>query len=221
MCGRYASHLPPEAIARLFRTVNPVPNHPPSWNVAPRQDALVVRRNPETGARHLDLLNWGLVPSWTKALGDARRPINARAETVATSGMFRGAFAARRCLVPADAFYEWQAIGGGGKQPYAVARQDGQPMAFAGLWESWRGPEGELLRTFTIITTSANEVLRPIHERMPLILESTDWPVWLGEAEGDATWLMRVPAEERVRAWRIGTRVNNVRNDGPELLEAA
>ena len=137
MCGRYASYLPPEAIARLFGTVNPLPDTVPTWNLAPGQDALVVRRHPETGARHLDLLRWGLVPHFTKDLAHARRPINARAESVATSGIFRGAFASRRCLVPAMAFYEWKRVTGG-KQPYAVARADGQPMAFAGLWE---GPE--------------------------------------------------------------------------------
>ena len=221
MCGRYASHLPPEAIARLFRAVNPVPNHAASWNVAPRQDALVVRRHPDTGERHLDLLTWGLVPCWTKDLTTARRPINARAETVSTSGMFRAAFAARRCLVPADAFYEWKPAGHAGKQPFAVARRDAQPMAFAGLWEGWRAADGEVLRTFTIITTDANAVLRPIHNRMPVIVESADWPVWLDEAEGDPTALMRPAAEDVLQAWSISTRVNNVRNNGPDLLEPA
>src|ERR1035437_312296 len=107
MCGRYASFLPAEAIVRLFRTVNPLPNVAASWNVAPSQNAMVVRRHPETGERHLDLLTWGLVPHWTMDIHQARRPINARAETVATSPMFRAALVSRRCLVPADAFYEW------------------------------------------------------------------------------------------------------------------
>jgi putative SOS response-associated peptidase YedK len=106
MCGRFASFLPAEAIARIFRTVSPLPNIPPNWNVAPTQDALVVRRHPRSGERHLDLLRWGLLPYWTKEPAKARRPINARAETLATSAMFREAFARRRCLVPADAFYE-------------------------------------------------------------------------------------------------------------------
>ena len=141
MCGRYASFLPAEAIARLFHTVNPTPNVAPSWNVAPTQSAIVVRRHPETGERHLDLLQWGLLPSWTKEPAKAQRPINARAETVATSRLFKGAFKARRCIVPADAFYEWKAVEGG-KQPFAIARQDGQPMAFAGLWEGCRWQDG-------------------------------------------------------------------------------
>src|SRR5690242_6142409 len=131
MCGRYASFLPAEAVARLFHTTNAPPNVAPSWNVAPTQNAMVVRRHPETGERHVDLLKWGLLTSWTKDPAKTQRPINARAETVATSGVFRGAFKARRCIVPADAFYEWMPVEGG-KQPYAIARQDGQPMAFAG-----------------------------------------------------------------------------------------
>ena len=180
----------------------------------------MVRRHPATGARHLAPLNWGFVPAWTKDLATARRPINARAETVATSGMFRGAFTARRCLVPADAFYEWQAAEGA-KQPYAVARRDGQPMAFAALWESWRAPDAELLRTFTIVTTTANPFLAPIHNRMPVIIEQADWPAWLGEAPGDPAALMRPAAEDMLNVWRVSGRVNNVRNNDPDLLAAA
>jgi putative SOS response-associated peptidase YedK len=110
MCGRYASFLPAEAVARLFHSVNPIPNFPPTWNMAPTQDAMIVRRHPETGERHLDLLKWGLLPYFTKDPTRAKRPINARAETVMTSGMFRSAFSRRRCIVPADAFYEWKVI---------------------------------------------------------------------------------------------------------------
>ena len=138
MCGRFVSYLPPDAIRALFATSGPVPNTAPSWNVAPTNSAMVVRRHPETGERRLDLLAWGLVPSLHKGeLKAARRPINARSETAATSGMFRAALASRRCLVPADAFYEWQARPDG-KQPYAIARQDGAPVTFAGIWEGWR-----------------------------------------------------------------------------------
>ena len=132
MCGRYASQLPPEEIARLFSTVGELPNIGPNWNVAPTQPAMVVRRHPETGERRLDLLRWGLVPHFTRDLKTARRPINARAETVATSGMFRGAVASRR-LVLADAFYEWKATR---QQPYLIARTDGTHPAFAGIWEA-------------------------------------------------------------------------------------
>jgi putative SOS response-associated peptidase YedK len=221
MCGRYASFLPAEALQAIFGTVNPPPNFPPSWNVAPTQRAPVVRRHPESGARHLDLLSWGLVPHFTKSLAQARRPINARAETVATSGMFRGALAQQRCLVPADAFYEWQVLDGA-KQPYAIARRDGQPMAFAGLWEGWRAPDGEVLRSYTIITTTANATLAALHERMPVILEPADWPRWLGEAAGEpAAALLRPAAEDVVHAWPVGAAVGNVRNNGAELLRPA
>jgi putative SOS response-associated peptidase YedK len=217
MCGRYAAFLPAEAIARLFHTANPVPSVAPSWNVAPTQQALVVRRHPGTGERHLDLLNWGLLPHFTQDPVHARRPINARAEGVASSGLFRSAFARRRCLVPADAFFEWKVVDGG-KQPYAIARQDGQPMAFAGLWEGFRSPDAAVLRTFTIITTSANTTLAALHDRMPAVIEPADWPVWLGEAEGELAALLR-PAEENVlKVWPVSRDVNAPRNNGPALL---
>jgi putative SOS response-associated peptidase YedK len=151
MCGRFSSTLSAELIRRLFGTEGDIPNLGPSWNLAPSQDALVVRRHPETGARRLDTLKWGLVPHFTKDLKEARKPINARAETVATSGMFRGAFAARRCIVPAGLFYEWQKVGTA-KQPYAIARDDEAPLAFGGTCEGWRSPNAELVRNFAIIT---------------------------------------------------------------------
>ena len=119
--------------------------------------------------------------------------------------------------MPADVFYEWQATEGG-KQPYAIARADGQPMAFAWLWEGWRGADGAVVRSFTIVTTNANPVLRLLHERMPVILEAADWPVWLGETEGDTAALLR-PSAAELRVWRVGTAVNNVRNDNAALLE--
>jgi putative SOS response-associated peptidase YedK len=175
VCGRYALSLPPEALRTLFRTRNPVPNLGPNWNTAPAQEAPVVRRDPETGERHLDLLRWGLVPHFTRRLKTARKPINARSETAASSAYFRGSLAHRRCLVPADAFYEWRATSTG-KQPSAIARGDGTPLAFAGIWEGWRAPDGETLRTFAILTTAANATLRRLHNRMPVILEPADWP---------------------------------------------
>jgi putative SOS response-associated peptidase YedK len=218
MCGRYASHLPPEEIARLFSTMGDLPNIGPNWNMAPTDPAMVVRRHPATGERRLDLLRWGLVPHFTKDLKAAQRPINARAETVATSGMFRGALAARRCIVPADAFYEWKTAPDG-KQPYAIARMDGAPLAFAGLWEGWRSPEGETLRTFAILTMSANGAMSQIHTRMPVILERADWPAWLGETEVTHADLLRPAAEDVLRIWRVSRAVNNVRNNEPALLE--
>ena len=217
MCGRFVSAMPAEMIRRLFRIEGRLPNAPPSWNVAPRQQALVVRLHPETGARHLDLLGWGLVPHWIGDPKAARRPINARAETVATTPMFRDAFARRRCLVPADAFYEWRKTETG-KLPYAIARADGAPLALAGLWEGWRGPDGSVLRSFAIVVTAANATMAPIHDRMPVIVEEADWPVWLGETEGDPRDLLHPAADDALRLWRVSTDVNRPANNNEALL---
>jgi putative SOS response-associated peptidase YedK len=217
MCGRYASLLPAEALRRLFATTNLPPNFSPTWNLAPSRAAPVVRLHPQTRARHLDLLTWGLVPHWAKDPKATRQPINARAETAATLPMFRDAMAHRHCLVPADVFYEWQTVDGH-KQPWAIARADGDPMAFAGLWEGWRGPDATIIRSFTILTTDANDTLRKLHERMPVIVEPSHWPLWLGETEGDAAALLR-PSHAELKIWRVSTAVNNVRNDSATLLE--
>ncbi len=218
MCGRFASSLAPDAIRALFKTTGPAPNIAASWNVAPTQAALVVRRHADTGERRLDPLRWGLVLSWTRDLKAARRPINARSETAAASPLFKAALAARRCLVPMDAFYEWRTQPDG-KQPFAIARQDGAPLALAGLWEGWRSPEGEVLRSFAILTTAANATMRVLHERMPVILDSQHWPLWLGEDEGDPLALMRPAADDVLRIWPVSRAVNSVRNNGAELLD--
>ena len=201
----------------MFETSNPPPNLRPTWNMAPTMDAPVVRSHPETHERHLDALRWGLVPFFTKDLKAARRPINARSETVATSTMFKAAFARRRCLVPAEAFYEWRADPAG-KEPFAIARADGDPLAFAGLWEGWRDPDGAVIRTFAILTTAANGQMAALHERMPVILEQENWGPWLGGSAADAAVLLRPAAEDLLRLWPVGRAVGNVRNDGPELL---
>ncbi len=218
MCGRYAAFLPPDAIAALFETTGAVPNWAPSWNMAPTRDAPVIRLHPQSGERRLDLLRWGLVPHWAKDPKAVRMTINARAESIASTPMFRDAFARRRCLVPADAFYEWQ-VADGVKQPWAIARADGQPLVFAGVWEGWRGADGTVIRSFAIVTTTANQALRPLHERMPVVLEQPDWAAWLGAAPGQAASLMHASAAA-FRTWRVGTAVNSVRNDEPGLLAA-
>jgi len=217
MCGRYAAILPADHIAALFQTKGPIPNWGGTWNMAPTRDAPVVRLHPETHERHLGLLRWGLVPHWAKDPKATRQPINARGETIASTPMFRDAFARRRCLVPADAFYEWQTTPDG-KLPWAIAREDAGCLVFAGLWEGWRGPDGTVIRSFTIVTTSANEALRPLHERMPVVLEEPDWPLWLGETDGDPGQLIR-PSAVGFRTWRVGTAVNNVRHDAASLLD--
>ncbi len=215
MCGRFVQTMPADVMRQLFRTAGALPNLAPSWNVAPTQSAPVVRRHPETGERHLDLLRWGLRPRWAKVEKGAREPINARAETVATNGMFRQAYAKRRCLVPADAFYEWK-VEAGGKQPMAIAPAMGEGMAFAGIWEHWRGEGDEIARTFAIVTTDASAPMRAVHDRMPLILAPDDWAAWL---EGDdPAHLMRPAPDGLLRFWPVSKAVNSPRNDGPELL---
>lgn len=217
MCGRFAAQLPPEFIRRLFRTHGELPNVAANWNVAPTDPAMVIRLNPDTRERSLDVLRWGLVPYFTKDLKKAQRPINARAESLASSAMFKAALARRRCIVPADAFYEWKTVQDG-KQPYAIARADGTPLALAGLWEGWRDPSGEILRSFTIVTTKANAEMGRLHDRMPVILEEEDWRAWLGEVPRDPTELLRPAADGILRLWPVSRAVNSVRNNGPELL---
>jgi putative SOS response-associated peptidase YedK len=168
--GRYASILSPELIARVFGAAVPLPNYEITWNMAPTKDAPVVLIDPEAGERRIVVAKWGLVPAFTKDLAKARKSINARCETVARSPLFKGAFAHRRCLVPMAAYYEWR-HDPTGKTPFAIARKDGEPVAFGGMWEEWRSPEGETLRTFATLTTEANPELALIQDRMPVIIE--------------------------------------------------
>ena len=218
MCGRYVSALPAAELARIFDTRGERPNIEASWNVAPTARRPVIRRHPETGERRLDLLTWGLVPHFTKDLKAARKPINARAETLASSGMFRGALARRRCLVPADLFYEWKAEADG-KQPFAIGRRDGEPLAFGGLWESWTQPDGTVLRSYAIITTAANDDVAGLHHRMPLVLDEDAWAAWLGEDAAGSTALIRPAAAGTLRLWPVPRAVNSVRNNAPALIE--
>ena len=225
MCGRFGSYLLPDEIRRIFHIRSEPENEPewlPSWNVCPTQKVPIVLGAEEDGApRRVDVLRWGFVPRWAADLKDTRQPINARAETVAKSGIFRDSFVRRRCLVPAGVFYEWQRIPGQRqKQPYAIARVDGQPMALAGLWETWRAPhESRELRTFTIVTTAANEDVMPLHHRMPVIIKEADWSVWLGEEPGSPRDLLRASPNSTLRSWPISTKVNSPANNGAELVQ--
>jgi putative SOS response-associated peptidase YedK len=224
MCGRFVQKTPLGEIRVLFETANPVPNAAARYNAAPTDNLAVVRYNPQSRERSLDLLRWGLVPLWAKDPSFGPRCINARAETVATNKIFRDGFERRRCLVPADAFYEWQKAGGA-TQPYAIVPQGGGIFAFAGLWERWRNSaDGSILRSFTIVTGLPNPLCRPIHDRMPVILPKTAWPLWLGEAEAspdELLALLRPYPEELMRAYAIGKAVGNVKNDEPGLLAPA
>lgn len=218
MCGRFAQTLPPQIAHKYFAASGRPPSHAPSWNVAPTQTAMVVRGSAR-GERELALLRWGLVPKWARDLAFGNRTINARGETVADKPAFRDAWRRRRCVIPADAFYEWQAKAGAGKQPYAIARSDDAPLIFGGLWESWTSPEGQIVETFAIITVAANEAMAPIHDRMPVILGLDDVALWLGERTGDVAALLRPCPAAWLRSWKVSRRVNAPGNDDASLLQ--
>ena len=192
-----------------------------SHNAAPQSVQPVVRLGRDSGKREFALLRWGLVPFWAKEAKPAYSTINARAEEVAQKPAFREALKKRRCLVPADAFYEWQRLDAKTKRPFAIALKSGEPYALAGLWESWKPKEGEALETFTILTTDPNELMEPIHNRMPVILEPQDYDRWLepGDPARPPLDLRRPFAAEKMRAWPVSERVGNVRNNDAELLE--
>ena len=248
MCGRFVTASSPALIADRFAvdevdaTVGPDPE--PDYNVSPRRNVLAVRER--EGQRVLSRLRWGLVPSWAKEVKIGDRMINARAETVASKPSYRRAFANKRCLIPADGFYEWRAQPEHGdrlaagparpkKQPYFIHRKDGEPLAFAGLWEVWKVPDDRpdhekdlggddgWLRSCVIVTTTANDLMAPIHNRMPVILPESAWEQWLDPDEHDVDALAKllVPAAEGVlEAYPVSTSVNNARNTGPELARA-
>jgi putative SOS response-associated peptidase YedK len=218
MCERFVRIVPPDALALLFGTVNQVPDAEASWNIAPSAKALIMRRDPPTGLRHLVSLRWGLAPPrWMK--NPPRHPLFvARAEQVATSAIFSADFAVRRCLVPADAFYLWTSAASGPRRAYAVARRDGRPMALAGLWDLPRKKDGTNVPSFAVITTSANAILRRIDRRMPVILDPREWSTWLDETPGDIVALLRPADPAPLAIWPVGAKVNSLSADGPALL---
>ncbi|TCT06043.1 SOS response-associated peptidase [Aquabacter spiritensis] len=221
MCARFAQHNGPSRYVEWFGAhwIDPVlPNAPARFNAAPTQDLLVLRRNPETGLGAFGLLRWGLVPSWAQDLKFGAKTINARAETVRTSPAFRGAWkAGRRCAVPVDAFYEWRP-GSSPKQPYAIARKDGGPLAVAGLWDGWKDPAtGTWVRSFTLLTAAANGFMQPLHDRMPVILAREEVAPWLGGEIGYER-LGPYPGDD-LTAWPVSTRLNAPRNEGADLIE--
>lgn len=210
---------PGQTIAELFG-LDDAPQLSPRYNIAPTQDVAVVRAG-TSGSRELAMLHWGLVPAWAKERDVGNRMINARAETLAEKPAFRAALRARRCLVLADGFYEWQKLPTR-KQPYHVRLRDGRPFGFAGLWERWNSPEGEALESCTIVTTVPNEVVAPIHDRMPVILAAEDVGAWLEPGQRDVTAilpLLRPYPAELMKAYPVGLRVNSPANDDPRCLE--
>jgi putative SOS response-associated peptidase YedK len=229
MCGRFTQQRPTAELAELF-DAQPAPQGATGhfqdagghYNVAPTQDVAVIVQPGTDRARVVDAYRWGLVPSWAKDPKIGNRMINARAETVATSSAFKRSFGGgRRCIVPADAFYEWRRLDEKTRQPYLIRRPDGGPLAFAGLWSTWKDEKNDAwLRTCTIITTSANEGMEQIHDRMPVILPPEAWDRWLDPSLTDTELLQQLlhatPAGE-LEAVPISTLVNNPRNKGPEL----
>ncbi len=227
MCGRFARRSTREVLAEWFGVdLDGAPQFSPSYNAAPQSVQPVVRLGRDSGLPEFALLRWGLVPYWAKGAKIGYSTINARAEEAATKPAFRDALRQRRCLVPADAFYEWQQRSAKSKQPFAIGLKSGEPFAFAGLWERWRPKEGVPIETFSILTTDPNQLLEPIHDRMPVILEPKDYRRWIEPAaapniERLPLDLMRPFPTESMVAWPVSERVGNVRNDDPELLMPA
>jgi len=224
-CGRFVISKFPDDVARWFGTTGALPNSQPRYNVAPTDQIAVVRFNPETKERTLDTLRWGLVPYWAKDVKIGATMINAKAETVAEKPAFREAFKSRRCLIPADGFYEWKKLDAKTKQPYAIVMKDRSLFGFAGLWERWKDKaSGEVVRSFTIVTTTPNEVCAPIHDRMPVIVDPANYGRWLGEEVVDPVRLLMMLKPyraEEMECYPVGVAVGNVRNDEPGLLEPA
>jgi putative SOS response-associated peptidase YedK len=219
MCGRFTLKTRPEVLAEHFELTE-VPGVEPRYNIAPTQAVAVVKMTPETGGRQLSMLRWGLIPSWADDPSIGNRMINARAETVAEKPAYRSAFRLRRCLVPADGFYEW-AKANGAKQPHYFQLKDGGPFAFAGLWERWAKGK-EPIESCTLLTTEANEVVSPVHQRVPVILEPKEYGRWLDpqrrRLEDDSALLRPFPAE-RMIGYPVGRFVNDPRNEDPRCVE--
>ena len=221
MCGRFTLHHSAEQIEERFGAAVVVEIALPRYNVAPTQDVLVVTQN---GARHLSAYHWGLIPSWAKDAGIGNKMINARAETLAEKPSFRTALSRRRCLIPADGFYEWQDAPAGVKSPKTpmhIRLKDGGLFAFAGLWDEWHAPDGSPLRSCTIITTAPNAVTAPIHDRMPVILRPEDEAIWLDHSRTSGPDLLPLlvpyPAD-RMEAYAVSRQVNVPTVDDPELI---
>ncbi len=227
MCGRFVSASSPEDLADYFDAAIDQAALGANFNVAPTHEVPIVRAVERD--RTISVVRWGLVPFWAKDLKIGSKMINARAETVAEKPAFRSAFAKRRCLIPADGFYEWAKIPGQkNKQPYYIYRTDGEPLVFAGLWERWKPKddagevlEDELVETFTVLTTSANGDMEPVHNRMPVMVPPTAWDSWLDPAtDQDELLQLAVPAPDGLLELRpVSTAVNRVANNAAHLLD--
>ncbi|CAE6778408.1 SOS response-associated peptidase [Nitrospira defluvii] len=221
MCGRFTQTASPAVIAQQFGVASP-PLFTARYNIAPSQPVAAIRIEPGTTTRQLVLLRWGLIPSWAKDPKIGQQCINAKAESVTEKPSFRAAFKTRRCLVIATGFYEWQ-VQGLRKQPMWIGMKSHRPFAFAGLWEHWHPPEGADIESCTILTTEPNELLRPIHNRMPVILAPSAYDQWLDptvhQADSLKALLRPYPTEE-LTVYPVSTLVNNPRHDAPDCLES-
>lgn len=216
MCGRYSLQASGAKVAKQFQLAE-VPDLTPRYNIAPTQQVAVVRASANGNTLHM--LRWGLIPSWSKDSSASARMINARSETAAEKPAFRAAFKQRRCLIPANGFFEWQGKGRQ-KQPFYFQLDDGQLFAFAGLWEAWKGPDG-LVETCTILTTNANDVLQPIHDRMPVIIDPANYALWLNSSlhdPGPLQDLLRPYPSEAMRTYPVSTVVNKPANETPQCV---
>ncbi len=222
MCGRYTLSSPLEIVAELFEIATPLLPLHPRYNLAPTQEAPVALVREPGAPRTLEALRWGLIPYWAKEASIGNRMINARAESVADKPAYRYSFKKKRCLIPADGFYEWKKEGKA-KQPYLIRRRDHHPFAFAGLWSSWRNPEGGLLETFTILTTESNPDIRGLHDRMPVVVGRDDFGLWLDPKVDDAERLkplLKPALEGDFELIRVSKAVNSPAHDAADCVEA-
>ncbi|MCP5096005.1 MAG: SOS response-associated peptidase [Chloroflexi bacterium] len=223
MCGRFALISNSEQLAETYGLneiqIAALPPSVPRYNIAPTQPIAAIRLNANSKKRELTFFRWGLVPSWAKDIKMGSRLINARSETVAEKPSFRAPFKRRRCIIPADGFFEWQRLENR-KQPMYIHATDGKPLSLAGLWEMWRTPDGDALQTCTILTTRPNELMAPIHNRMPVILEPEDMDMWLdpGNSPNQAMHLFRPYPSEKITAYPVSTFVNSPRNDAAQCI---
>ena len=220
MCGRFSFTQSEKIVAEIFQLAS-VPTLSPRYNIAPTQPVPTVLVDSDVKNRHLKMLRWGLIPSWAKDIKMGAKLINARAETVAEKPAFRSAFKHRRCLILADGFYEWQEQEGK-KQPFYFRLQDGKPFAFAGLWERWSKGEDEAIESCTILTTESNDLMRPIHDRMPVILEQKDYNTWLDpeiQKRESLQSLLQPYKSEEMTFYPVTTKVNNAKTDSPDSIK--
>ena len=217
MCGRFAFFCKGQFGYESLQLPEPPPFE--RYNIAPSQDILAIRTAPEAGRPEWVMLRWGLVPFWSKEPGGKRPLINARAEGIETKPSFRGPIRHRRCIVPASGFYEWRREGSG-KQPYFVRPAAAEVFALAGIWDHWEGKQGEVIESVAIITTSANELMRPIHDRMPVILEEEDAAEWIESTTKleKALAMLGPCSSARMVAYPVSSLVNSARRDGPECV---